>query len=63
VWTVAIAHPILWLLWRAVPPSPAMDLFKLALFAGLMAVVGYVAYRGYLPRTRPIVPGEPIVIT
>jgi len=31
-------------------------------FAGLMSAVGYAAYRGYLPRTRPIVPGEPITL-
>jgi hypothetical protein len=62
VWTVAIAQPILWLLWRAVPPGPTADIAKLAVFAGIMAAVGYVAYRGYLPRTRPIVPGEPITL-
>ncbi|MCX6552677.1 MAG: hypothetical protein NTY02_17020 [Acidobacteria bacterium] len=62
VWTVAIAHPLLWVLWRAVPPSPTVDALKLVVFAGVMTVVGYVAYRGYLPRTKPIVPGEPITI-
>jgi hypothetical protein len=62
VWTVALAQPVIWLLWRAFPPSPLVDIVKLVVFAGLMCVVGYVAYRGYLPRTRPIVPGEPITI-
>jgi hypothetical protein len=62
VWTVAIAHPVLWLLWRATPPSPVADFAKLIVFAAALAVVGYVAWRGYLPRTRPIVPGEPITL-
>jgi hypothetical protein len=62
VWTVALAQPVIWLLWRAFPPSPLVDTVKLVVFAGLMSAVGYVAYRGYLPRTRPIVPGEPITL-
>ena len=62
VWTVAIAQPVLWLLWRATPPSPVADVAKLVVFAAVLAAVGYVAWRGYLPRTRPIVPGEPITL-
>jgi hypothetical protein len=62
VWTVAIAQPVMWLLWRATPPSPIADTAKLVVFAALLAVVGYIAWRGYLPRTRPIVPGEPITL-
>jgi hypothetical protein len=27
-------------------------------FAGILAYMGVLAYRGKLPRTRPIVPGE-----
>ena len=34
------------------------DLTKLAAFTGILAVAAYLAYRGKLPRTRPIVPGE-----
>ena len=62
VWTVAIAQPVLWLLWRATPPSPVADVVKLVTFGAVLALVGYVAWRGYLPRTRPIVPGEPITL-
>jgi len=62
VWAVALAQPVPWLLWRAFPPSPLVDALKLVVFAGLMSAVGYAAYRGYLPRTRPIVPGEPITL-
>lgn len=62
VWTVTIAQTILWGLWRAFPRSPRADAMMLLVFAGLMCAVGFVAYRGYLPRTRPIVPGEPIIL-
>jgi hypothetical protein len=62
VWTVAIAQPVLWLLWRAVPPGPGADVMKLLAFAGVLAAVGFLSYRGFLPRTRPIVPGEPITL-
>jgi hypothetical protein len=58
VWAVTLAQPVLWLLWRALPQSPPADAFKLAVFVGILAVVGEMARRGLLPRTRPIVPGE-----
>ena len=35
------------------PTSPSS-----AIFVGVLAAMGYMAYRGRLPRTRPIVPGE-----
>ena len=58
VWAVATAQPVLWFLWWALPPGRAGDAVKLAAFAGTLAVMGWLAYRGRLPRTRPIVPGE-----
>lgn len=58
VWAVCAAEPVLGLLWKTLPRSHAADLIKLAVFAGILAVAGYFAYRGKLPRTRPIVPGE-----
>jgi hypothetical protein len=58
VWAVCIAQPILWFLWSVLPRSTAADLFKLAVFVGTLAFVGHLAWRGLLPRTRPIVPGE-----
>jgi hypothetical protein len=58
VWAVCIAQPVLWLLWRALPRTQAMDTLKLAVFVGILAWVGNLARRGLLPRTRPIVPGE-----
>ncbi len=59
VWAVAIAHPILGLLWKALPPdSRAADAVKLVVFVGVLGIVGHLSRRGRLPRTRPIVPGE-----
>jgi hypothetical protein len=58
VWAVTIAQPILWLLWRTLPVSRAADAVKLVAFVGILAIVGQLARRGRLPRTRPIVPGE-----
>ena len=58
VWAVSIAQPVLWFLWSALPQTRAADALKLAVFVGVLAFVGYLAHRGRLPRTRPIVPGE-----
>jgi hypothetical protein len=58
VWAVCMAQPVLGLLWKVLPRTRAMDAFKLLIFAGILAVFGYFARRGLLPRTRPIVPGE-----
>jgi hypothetical protein len=58
VWAVAIAHPILWLLWKTVPRGTPGDVLKLLVFVGILAFVANLARLGVLPRTRPIVPGE-----
>jgi hypothetical protein len=58
VWAVCIAQPILWLLWKVLPRGTAADSVKLLIFLATLAVVGNLARRGLLPRTRPIVPGE-----
>jgi hypothetical protein len=58
VWAVAVAHPILWMLWKVVPETRGGDALKLAGFVAILAAVGYMARLGLLPRTRPIVPGE-----
>lgn len=58
VWAVCIAQPVLWFLWKLLSRSTSADLFKLAVFVGILAYVGNMARRGLLPRTRPIVPGE-----
>jgi len=58
VWAVAIAQPILWLLWKVLPLTRTADAVKLLVFVGILAAVGWMARLGLLPRTRPIVPGE-----
>ena len=58
VWAVAIAQPILWLLWKVVPATRTGDTLKLIVFIGILAIVGQMSRLGLLPRTRPIVPGE-----
>jgi hypothetical protein len=58
VWAVTIAQPVLWLLWKVVPVSRTGDALKLAAFVGILFIVGYMSRLGFLPRTRPIVPGE-----
>jgi hypothetical protein len=58
VWAVTIAQPVLWFLWKVLPRSTGFDIFKLAVFVGILAFVGNLARLGLLPRTRPIVPGE-----
>jgi hypothetical protein len=58
VWAVCFAQPALWLMWYVVPRGRVGDALKLVLFVAILAVVGNLARRGKLPRTRPIVPGE-----
>jgi hypothetical protein len=58
VWAVAIAQPVLWALWKLVPPGRPGDAAKLLVFVGILTIVGRMARLGLLPRTRPIVPGE-----
>jgi hypothetical protein len=49
---------VLWFLWAALPRGRAGDAIKLSVFAGVLGAMGWLAYRGRLPRTRPILPGE-----
>jgi hypothetical protein len=58
VWAVAIAQPILWILWKVLPNTRAGSGIKLLVFIAVLAIVGQLSRRGVLPRTRPIVPGE-----
>jgi hypothetical protein len=58
VWSVTIAQPILWVLWKVLPQTRSTDTLKLIVFVSLLAYLGNLARRGRLPRTRPIVPGE-----
>jgi hypothetical protein len=57
VWAVSIAQPVLWFLWKFLPYGRTGDVIKLVVFCGVLAGLGQLARRGYLPRTRPILPG------
>ena len=58
VWAMCIGQPILWFLWAVLPYGRVGDVLKLVVFLGVLAFVGWLSFRGKLPRTRPIVPGE-----
>ncbi|MDE3148513.1 MAG: hypothetical protein KGL37_03505, partial [Acidobacteriota bacterium] len=58
VWAVTVAQTLLLVLWKALPAAFAAtragSLIKLAVFVGALALMGFAAYKGLLPRTRPI---------
>ena len=61
VWAVTAAQTLLLVLWKALPQTSATSLIKLVAYVGALALMGWFAYRGMLPRTRPILPGECMV--
>jgi hypothetical protein len=62
VWAVTAGQTLLLVLWKTMPQALAHEragsLLKLCVFAGVLALMGAASYRGTLPRTRPILPGE-----
>jgi hypothetical protein len=61
VWAVTAAQTLLLVLWKTLPQTSTTSLVKLAAYVGALALMGSFAYRGLLPRTRPILPGESMV--
>ena len=61
VWVVTAAQTVLLVLWKLLPQNGATSWVKLGAFVGMLALMGWFAYRGMLPRTRPILPGESMV--
>src|ERR1035441_4699264 len=61
VWAVTAAQTLLLVLWKALPVNGATSWVKLGAYVGALALMGGFAYRGLLPRTRPILPGESMV--
>ena len=61
IWAVVVAQVLLLMLWKVLPQTRAATALKLGVFVGALVVIGVAAYRGALPRTRPIVPGESMV--
>jgi len=58
VWAIAAAQPALGLLWKTLPRSHMADVAKLGAFIAVLAIMGALAWRGALPRTGPIAPGD-----
>ncbi len=61
VWAVTAAQTLLLVLWKLLPQTAATSWVKLGAFVGALALMGWIASRGLLPRTRPILPGELMV--
>jgi hypothetical protein len=61
VWTATVAQTLLLALWKTLPQSRTASLVKLVAFIAALLLMGAAAYRGALPRTRPIVAGEVMV--
>jgi hypothetical protein len=61
VWAVTLSQAILLLVWKTLPASRTASVVKLGVFAAALLLMGLAAYRGALPRTRPILPGELMV--
>jgi hypothetical protein len=61
VWAVVVAQILLMAVWKTLPQTRAASVVKLGVFVGALVLMGLAAYRGALPRTRPIVPGELMV--
>ena len=61
VWAVTAAQTVLLVFWKTLPQTSTASLVKLCMFLGALALMGFAAYRGILPRTRPILPGETMV--
>src|SRR5271163_2693265 len=58
VWAVTVAQTVLLALWKTMPLTRATSLVKMGVYLATLILMGVAAYRGALPRTRPIVPGE-----
>ena len=61
VWAVTVSQALLMALWKTLPETRTAAIAKLGVFACVLLLMGNAAYRGALPRTRPIVPGELMV--
>ncbi|HUV69370.1 MAG TPA: hypothetical protein VMW15_06890 [Terracidiphilus sp.] len=65
VWSVTIAQTVLLILWKALPANIAStqegSQIKLIAYVATLVLMGLATWRGLLPRTRPILPGELMV--
>ncbi|MGC2252219.1 MAG: hypothetical protein WA626_16220 [Acidobacteriaceae bacterium] len=56
-----MAQTLLLVLWKILPQTQGTSVLKLIVYVGALFLMGVGAYRGILPRTRPILPGESMV--
>jgi hypothetical protein len=65
VWAVTIAQTVLLILWKTMPQALSQSrtgsVIKLLVYVAALGFMGLLAWRGILPRTRPIVAGEMMV--
>jgi hypothetical protein len=61
VWAVVVAPILLLVFWKTLPQTRGASVGKLGVFSGALLLIGLAAYRGVLPRTRRIVPGDLMV--
>jgi hypothetical protein len=65
VWAVTIAQTVALVLWKTLPMPLAQSrtgsVIKLCVYSATLFGMGLAAWRGALPRTRPILPGELMV--
>jgi len=61
VWAVTVAQTLLLVLWKVLPQTQGTNVLKLMVFVGALFAMGVGAYRGVLPRTRPILAGESMI--
>ena len=54
VWAVTAAQIVLLVLWKTLPLNRATSAVKLAVYVGVLVLMGLATSRGLLPRTRPI---------
>ncbi len=58
VWSITAAQAVLLLLWKTLPRTHSGDVTKLVLYLAVLGALGTATACGWLPRTRPILPGE-----
>jgi hypothetical protein len=64
VWAVTAAQTVLLVFWKALPATVSVQtasIIKLAAYLAVLLFMAFLAYRGKLGRTRPILPGELMV--
>jgi hypothetical protein len=61
VWAAVTAQTLLFAVWKTLPATRTASAIKLAVYVAALLLMAFAAFRGVLPRTRPIIPGESMV--